>query len=398
MVESKLAQITAAIPINNEGKIPGQPKNSLEKVNAVTTRGGKSTRDPPNPNNKARKAHKQQEEGPSASTKTQKDQEEDEEMAPQDFVDTSYLSFPTRKRKQVVDEQFARFIEMIEKIHVSVPLMDILHVPSYAKYIKDIINNKWSLPSTKVVKLAEECSAAILNRLPEKKKDPGCPIITCSIGTQQFDHALCDLGAGVSVMPKTFFDKLNFTHLAPTPMMLQLADSTVRYPVGIAEDIPIWKQRKNRPSSLGDLSLASQELKLMLELEKSASTSTARKKSLTFGPDRSNAPFRIKYGPNPQSIKEVEIQPQLVDSLAKKTKKIKKRPEQKKNNPKKKEETPKVVPAPPKKDKKVWKQKQEALKSTSTPPKSNKMVWRPKKVQSSSPTPPGTDVPSSSKK
>jgi hypothetical protein len=52
MIETKLAQIGAAIPVNNEGKILGQPKNSLEKVNAVTTRGGKSTRDPPNPNNK----------------------------------------------------------------------------------------------------------------------------------------------------------------------------------------------------------------------------------------------------------------------------------------------------------------------------------------------------------
>jgi len=108
----------------------------------VTTRGGKATHDPPNPNNKVGKAQGQQEEGPSPSTKTQKDQEEDEKMAPQDFVDTSYLPFPTKKRKQAMDEQFAHFVEMIEKIHVSIPLMDILHVPSYTKYIKDIINNK----------------------------------------------------------------------------------------------------------------------------------------------------------------------------------------------------------------------------------------------------------------
>jgi hypothetical protein len=72
---------------------------------------------------------------------------------------------------------------MIEKIHVSIPLMDVLHVPSYAKYIKDIINNKWPLPTMEVVKLMEECSATILNCLPEKK-DPGYPTITCSIGTQ----------------------------------------------------------------------------------------------------------------------------------------------------------------------------------------------------------------------
>jgi hypothetical protein len=160
----------------------------------VTTRGGKSTRDPPNPNHKVGKAQGQLEEGPSPSMKTQKDQEEDEETAPQDFVDTSYLSFSTIKRKQVVDEQFAHFAEMIEKIHVSVPLMDVLHVPSYAKYIKDIINNKRPLPSMEIVKQTKECSAAILNRLLEKKKDHGCPTITCSIGTQQFNHALCDLG------------------------------------------------------------------------------------------------------------------------------------------------------------------------------------------------------------
>ena len=81
-----------------------------------------------------------------------------------------------------MDEQIAHFVEMIEKIHVSIPLIDVLHVPSYAKYIKDIINNKRPLPSMEVVKLTEECSAAILNHLLEK--DPGCPTITCSIGTQ----------------------------------------------------------------------------------------------------------------------------------------------------------------------------------------------------------------------
>jgi hypothetical protein len=86
-----------------------------------------------------------------------------------------------------------------------------------------------------VVKLMEECSVAILNRLPEK--DLGCLTITWSIGAQWFDHALCNLGASVSGMPKVIFDKLNFMHLAPTPMMLQLANSTVRYLARIVEDI-----------------------------------------------------------------------------------------------------------------------------------------------------------------
>jgi hypothetical protein len=46
---------------------------------------------------------------------------------------------------------------------------------------------------------AERCSAAILDGLPDKMGDPGVPTISCLIGTQMFDQALCDLGASVSV-------------------------------------------------------------------------------------------------------------------------------------------------------------------------------------------------------
>ena len=59
MIETQLAQIAAALPVNNEGKILRQPENSFEKVNAVTTRGGKSTRDLPNSNNKTEKTQGQ---------------------------------------------------------------------------------------------------------------------------------------------------------------------------------------------------------------------------------------------------------------------------------------------------------------------------------------------------
>ena len=38
-------------------------------------------------------------------------------------------------------------------------------------------------------------------------------------------------------MPKKVFDKLNYSTLTPTSMCLQLADQSVRYPVGITENI-----------------------------------------------------------------------------------------------------------------------------------------------------------------
>ena len=38
-------------------------------------------------------------------------------------------------------------------------------------------------------------------------------------------------------MPKKVFDKLDYSTLTPTLMCLQLADQSVRYPAGIAENI-----------------------------------------------------------------------------------------------------------------------------------------------------------------
>jgi len=52
-----------------------------------------------------------------------------------------------------------------------------------------------------------------------------------------FENGLCDLEASVSVMPKTVFDKLDYPTLTSTTMCLQLADQSVRYPAGIAENI-----------------------------------------------------------------------------------------------------------------------------------------------------------------
>lgn len=158
---------------------------------------------------------------------------------PSELRDTNLLPFPPRQRKPNVDEQFSKFVEVIRKLYVNIPLLDAMQVPTYAKYLKDILTNKKPLPSTEVIKLTEECSAAILNSPPEKRKDPGHPTIPCTIGTLHFQSALCDLGASVSVMPKVIFDKLKFNTLVPTAMSLQLADQTVCYPAEIAEDVPV---------------------------------------------------------------------------------------------------------------------------------------------------------------
>lgn len=51
------------------------------------------------------------------------------------------------------------------------------------------------------------------------------------------NHALCDLGASVSVIPTCVYYKLNHTALELTSMCVQLADQSVWYPLGIAINI-----------------------------------------------------------------------------------------------------------------------------------------------------------------
>ena len=47
MIETQVAQLASSFPNTNTGKLPRQPEvPSKENVNALTTRGGKSTREP----------------------------------------------------------------------------------------------------------------------------------------------------------------------------------------------------------------------------------------------------------------------------------------------------------------------------------------------------------------
>ena len=101
-----------------------------------------------------------------------------------DFHDTTLIPFPQRRRSTTTDERFSKFVDVIQKLYVNIPLLDAMQVPTYAKYLRAILNNKGPLPSTEVIKLMEACSEAILRSSPIKKKDPRCPTIDCSIGNQ----------------------------------------------------------------------------------------------------------------------------------------------------------------------------------------------------------------------
>ena len=59
------------------------------------------------------------------------------------------------------------------------------------------------------------------------------------MGNVSIDRALCDLGSSVSLMPYSIFKRLGLGKLSPTRIFLQLADRSIKYPMGILEDVPI---------------------------------------------------------------------------------------------------------------------------------------------------------------
>jgi hypothetical protein len=115
----------------------------------------------------------------------------------------------------------------------------IQQIPSYAKFLKDLVTVKRKMNVPKKAFMTEQVSAILQFKLPLKYKDPGCPTITCMIGVSQIERALLDLGASVNLLPYSVYLQLGLGELKPTSMTLQLADRSVKIPRGIVEDVLI---------------------------------------------------------------------------------------------------------------------------------------------------------------
>ncbi|GKA44637.1 putative reverse transcriptase domain-containing protein, partial [Tanacetum coccineum] len=85
------------------------------------------------------------------------------------------------------------------------------------------------------------------NYIPRKEKDPGSFTLPCYINNVYFDNALADIGASVSVMPLSAYLNLGLGELAHTKLTVELADRTVKYPKGIAENMLVVPLILRRP-------------------------------------------------------------------------------------------------------------------------------------------------------
>ncbi|GKA15508.1 reverse transcriptase domain-containing protein [Tanacetum coccineum] len=113
----------------------------------------------------------------------------------------------------------------------------LLLMPRFAPTIKSLLMNKEKLLELAKIPLNENCSTMLLKKLPEKLGDPDKFLIPCNFPGMDVCHALADLGASINLMPLSIWKKLSLPELTPTRMTLELADRSITYPKGLAEDV-----------------------------------------------------------------------------------------------------------------------------------------------------------------
>ncbi|XP_010534164.1 PREDICTED: uncharacterized protein LOC104809785 [Tarenaya hassleriana] len=217
ILDNQVAQLSSSSS-RQQGTLPGKIEvNPREHINAVELRSGKQLPEigPPMSEKALTPRLTREEKGKAVeeSDSTMNTQEKEPAyIPPPPKVPT--IPFPSHLKKFNEESQFGKFAEMLKKMEITMPFHEaILQMPSYAKFLKDILTKK-RVVEKETVALSTEISVAITrHELPPKMSDPVSFSIPCKLGNIEIDRALCDLGASVSLMPLSIYKKLNIGEL-----------------------------------------------------------------------------------------------------------------------------------------------------------------------------------------
>ncbi|XP_075097799.1 uncharacterized protein LOC142175126 [Nicotiana tabacum] len=203
-------QIQGSLPSNTE-------KNPKEHLKAISLRSGKSLDDPyADREGKPQEVEKVNEGENKIESKFPKEQKDKRKNVLKNELITNPhsvpLLFPQKMKREKLDKQFSKFLDILKQLYINIPFTDALtQMPSYVKFLKEILSSKRKLEEVSAVKLTEKCSAILQNKLPQKLGDPGSFTIPCTVG---------ELG-----------------EMKDTGVSLQLADQSTKRPKGIIENI-----------------------------------------------------------------------------------------------------------------------------------------------------------------
>jgi len=249
-LEKQMGQVASSVrklEAQMNGKLPSQTLNPKENVSVIMLRSGKELED------KRLKQIEMEEEEEEIETELSTKKEH---PSPSQIETTTitlkvsphsmnssfktiapFLVSSSRSKKEDKEKEI---LEVFKKVELNIPLLDaIKQIPKYAKFLKELCTTKraFKLKGHEMVSMGEVVSAIVQKNMPLKQKDPGAFTIPCVIGNASFKRALCDLGASISVMPKHVYDSLSLEPLNKTSIVIQLADRSFVYPLGVIEDV-----------------------------------------------------------------------------------------------------------------------------------------------------------------
>ncbi|XP_075096304.1 uncharacterized protein LOC142174413 [Nicotiana tabacum] len=92
--------------------------------------------------------------------------------------------------------------------------------------------------------------------IQEMPEDPGAFTIPCTIGAHDFSRSLCDNGASINLMPLAIYKQAGSGMPRPISMRLQMADRSIKRPVGIVDDLLVKVGKFHLPTDFVILNCA----------------------------------------------------------------------------------------------------------------------------------------------
>ncbi|GJT18158.1 reverse transcriptase domain-containing protein [Tanacetum coccineum] len=152
------------------------------------------------------------------------------------------IPYPSRlddqKLREKASNQMEKIFQIFQDLRFDISFADaLLLMPRFAPTIKNLLMNKDKLFELAKIPLNENCSAMLLKKLPKKLGDPDKFLIPCDFSGIDICYALADLGVSINLTHLSIWKNLSLPELTPTRMTLELADRSITYPKGVAEDI-----------------------------------------------------------------------------------------------------------------------------------------------------------------
>ncbi|GJY83973.1 reverse transcriptase domain-containing protein [Tanacetum coccineum] len=223
---------------SNSGTLPSQTvTNPHQQINTITTRSSKTLEGPSTPLVPTPEEEFIFIEIPKPKAKKTVNVEIQDLNSPRPIP--SKLPYPERMKVRENDKpsaQHSRFLKMFKQLRLEIGLKDALvEMPKFNKWLSSLLRNKEKLEEIAITTVNAECSAIIMNKVPEKLEDPGKFLIPCALQELDRTSALADSRASINLLPHSIYKKLGLEALTPTRMTLELANRSITHLMGRAE-------------------------------------------------------------------------------------------------------------------------------------------------------------------